>query len=101
MVLGAAGLEGLQGMSGDSVNETLVRLGKAQIDAMFCRQEDYPIDDSEFLPLVEAVLTGFEVVGIDEEVVEAAQDDLSPGSPAVAGIVATLAATWHQGRLGR
>ncbi len=58
-------------MSGDSVSETLVRLGKAQIDAMFCRQEDYPVDDSEFLPLVEAVLTGFEMDGIDEGVVEA------------------------------
>ena len=45
-------------------------LGKAQVDAVFCRQADYPVDDSEFLPLVEAVLTGFEMVGIDEEVVE-------------------------------
>ena len=46
-------------------------LGKAQVDAVFCRQADYPVDDSEFLPLVEAVLTGFEMVGIDEEVVKA------------------------------
>ena len=47
-------------------------LGTTQVDAMSCRQENYPVDDSEFLPLVEeAVLTGFEMVGIDEEVVEA------------------------------
>ena len=49
----------------------LVTLGKAQVDAMFRRQENYPIDDSEFLPLVEGALTGFEMAGIDEEVVEA------------------------------
>ena len=58
-------------MSDDRANGLLVALGKAQVDAMSCRQEDYPIDDSEFLPLIEAVLTGFEMVGIDEEVVEA------------------------------
>lgn len=58
-------------MSGDRVTGLLVMLGKAQVDAVFCRQADYPVDDSEFLPLVEAVLTGFEMVGIDEEVVEA------------------------------
>jgi len=57
-------------MSGDSVTGLLVMLGKAQVDAVFCRQADYPVDDSEFLPLVEAVLTGFEMVGIDEEVAE-------------------------------
>ena len=39
----------------------LVRLGQAQIDGMFARQEEGPaIDDSEFLPLVETVLTAFE-----------------------------------------
>ena len=43
-------------MSGDSVTGLLVMLGKAQVDAVFCRQADYPVDDSEFLPLVEAVL---------------------------------------------
>ena len=58
-------------MTGDSVNGLLVTLGKAQVDAMFRRQDDCPVDDSEFLPLVEAVLTAFETVGIDEEVVEA------------------------------
>ena len=58
-------------MSGDSVNSLLVALGKAQIDAMFRRQDDYAVDDSEFLPLVEAVLTAFEITGIDGDVVEA------------------------------
>ena len=56
--------------SGDSVNDLLVTLGKAQVDAMFRRQHDYPVDDSEFLPLVEAVLTAFETTGIDQEVAE-------------------------------
>ncbi len=43
-------------------NRTLVaQLGKAQIDGMFARQDEGPaIDDSEFLPLVEIVLTAFE-----------------------------------------
>lgn len=45
----------------DSNPTLLLRLGKAQIDAMFARQEEGPaIDDSEFLPLVEVVLTAFE-----------------------------------------
>jgi hypothetical protein len=38
---------------------------------MFRRQDDYPVDDSEFLPLVEAALNAFEMAGIDEDVVEA------------------------------
>ena len=58
-------------MSGDSVNNLLVTLGKTQVDAMFRRQDDDPVDDAEFLPLVEAALNAFETVGIDEEVVEA------------------------------
>ena len=41
----------------------LLNLGKAQVDAMFQRQDDHAIDDSEFLPLVEAILDGFEAVG--------------------------------------
>jgi hypothetical protein len=49
----------------------LTRLGSAQVDAMFERQDEGPlIDDSEFLPLVESVLTAFETAGIDNEVVE-------------------------------
>ena len=48
----------------------MVRIGKAQIDAMFARQNDGPvIDDSEFLPLVEAVLTAFEETEIDHTVI--------------------------------
>lgn len=58
-------------MGGDKVNDLLVTLGKAQVDAMFCRQEDLPVDDSEFLPLVEAILIGFEMAGIEGAVVEA------------------------------
>jgi hypothetical protein len=38
---------------------------------MFRRQEEDPVDDSEFLPLVEAALTAFQTAGIDEDVVEA------------------------------
>ncbi len=39
----------------------LLKLGQAQIDAMFARQDEGPvIDDSEFLPLIEVVLTAFE-----------------------------------------
>ena len=55
----------------DPCGELVVRLGKAQVDAMFERQDGGPvIDDSEYLPLVESVLTAFETVGIDGEVVE-------------------------------
>jgi hypothetical protein len=55
----------------DPCEELVLRLGKAQVDAMFERQDKGPvIDDSEFVPLVESVLTAFETVGIDGEVVE-------------------------------
>ena len=47
----------------------LLALGKAQVDAMFRRQEDYAVDDSEFLPLVEVVLNTFEADG-NQEVAE-------------------------------
>jgi hypothetical protein len=51
--------------------DLVLRLGKAQVDAMFERQDHGLIlDDSEFLPLVESVLTAFETAGIDSEVVE-------------------------------
>ena len=53
----------------DDNAQLLLALGKAQVDAMFLRQEDYAVDDSEFLPLVEVVLDTFEVVG-DQEVAE-------------------------------
>ena len=55
----------------DSNRTLLLRLGKAQIDAMFARQEGGPaIDDSEFLPLVEVVLTAFEKTASDSAVAE-------------------------------
>jgi len=49
----------------------LLRLGEAQIDAMFARQDEgLTIDDSEFLPLVEVVLTAFEKTESGDTVVE-------------------------------
>jgi hypothetical protein len=55
----------------DSCRELVVKLGKAQIEAMFDRQDKGPvIDDSEFLPLVESVLTAFETAGVESEDVE-------------------------------
>ena len=55
----------------DDSRTLLIQLGKAQIDAMFARQEDGPaIDDSEFLPLVEVVLTAFEKTASDDAVAE-------------------------------
>lgn len=41
-------------------------LGKAQLDAMFQRKKlGPPIDDSRFIPMVEAVLTAFDELGLD------------------------------------
>jgi hypothetical protein len=55
----------------ETCGELVVRLGKAQVDAMFDRQDEGPvIDDSEFLPLVESMLTAIETAGLDGEVVE-------------------------------
>jgi len=49
----------------------LLMLGKAQVAAMFDRQGHVPvIDDSEFLPLVEAVLMAFETADISQAVVD-------------------------------
>ena len=57
-------------MNGECI-EIAVRLGKAQVDAMFERQDEGPlIDDAEFVPLVESVLTAFETAGFDSQVVE-------------------------------
>lgn len=44
---------------------------KPWADAVEKAEDEYPVDDSEFLPLVEAALTAFETTGIDENVVEA------------------------------
>ncbi len=53
-----------------NTQEFLLALGRAQVDAMFRRQEAHAIDDSEFLPLLEVVLTAFETTGIEKEVAE-------------------------------
>ena len=46
--------------------KTLLALGKAQVAAMFvCQAGVAVIDDSEFLPLLECVLTAFESHGLD------------------------------------
>ena len=46
--------------------KALLAMGKAQVDAMFARQVSFAaIDDSEFLPLLECVLTAFESHGLD------------------------------------
>jgi hypothetical protein len=48
-----------------------VTLGQAQVEAMFDQQDNGPLlDDPEFLPFVESVLTAFETAGIDGGVVE-------------------------------
>ena len=55
----------------DDFGPTLLRIGQAQIDAMFARQDEGPaMDDSQFLPLVEGVLDAFEEAKVDESVVE-------------------------------
>ena len=51
--------------------QVLLTLGKAQVSAMFARQEQGPTsDDTEFIPLVEVVLNAFETTGISKEVVD-------------------------------
>lgn len=55
----------------DDSRTLLVRLGKAQIDGMFARQDEGPaIDDSDFLPLVEIVLTAFEKTQGDDSLAD-------------------------------
>ena len=55
----------------DDSRTLLLRLGQAQIDGMFARQDEGPaIDDSEFLPLVEIVLTAFEKTQGDDTLAE-------------------------------
>ncbi len=55
----------------DDSRTLLLRLGKAQVDGMFARQDEGPaIDDSEFLPLVEIVLTAFEKAQGDDTLAE-------------------------------
>ncbi len=50
---------------GGTDSETLITLGKAQVDGLFTLYEQEPVmDDSEFMPLLEAVLTTFETHGL-------------------------------------
>ena len=58
-------------MTDKIANDVLIALGKAQVDAMFRRQADHVVDDSEFLPLVEAVLNAFGIADIDKSLVDA------------------------------
>jgi len=51
-------------------NSVLLALGKAQLDAMFRRQDAHAVDDSEFPPLLEVVLNAFETAGIKKGVAE-------------------------------
>ena len=55
-----------------ALQDALVALGKAQVDAVFAHQSDarFTIDDSEFLPLLECALTTFESHGLDPVDVE-------------------------------
>ena len=54
-----------------NIRPLLLRLGQSQIDAMFARYDEGPaIDDSEFLPLVEVVLTAFEKTESGDNVIE-------------------------------
>ncbi len=57
-------------MANSELNTVLLALGKAQVDAMFRRQEAHAVDDSEFLPLVEVVVMAFETPGIEKDVAE-------------------------------
>jgi hypothetical protein len=62
---------GIDNGRNDDSRAILLRLGQAQIDGMFARQEEGPaIDDSEFLPLVEIVLTAFEKTQADDTLAE-------------------------------
>ena len=67
---GISALKVMGHMTDADLNSVVLALGKAQVDAMFRRQEAYAIDDSEFLPLLEVVLTAFETTGIDTGVAE-------------------------------
>ena len=57
-------------MANSELNSVLLALGKAQVNALFQRQEAHMLDDSEFLPLLETVLTAFETTDIERKVAE-------------------------------
>jgi hypothetical protein len=54
----------------------VVALGKAQVEALFRRQADphTMLDDRDFVPLLEAVLTAFDTIGLNTAGVEALWD---------------------------
>ena len=55
-------------MDGHDSKEVLLALGKAQVDAMFRRQGVHMADDSEFLPLLEEVLSAFQMAVTEKAV---------------------------------
>ncbi len=57
-------------MTNNELNALSLALGKAQMVGMFQRQEVHALDDSEFLLLLETVLTAFETTGIEKDVTE-------------------------------
>ena len=57
-------------MADAELHAVLLALGKAQVDAMFRRQDVHAVDDSEFVPLLETVLTAFETTGVGKDVAE-------------------------------
>ncbi len=53
--------------------QTLVALGKAQVESLFQRQTNPQtlLDDRDFVPLLEAVLSAFETIELSPESIEA------------------------------
>ena len=54
----------------DDSRTLAVRLGKGQIDAIFARQAVAGLDDSEFLPFLEVVLTAYDKILNDAAVAD-------------------------------
>ena len=69
----------------DGQREFAVHLGRAQIDAMFARQAAHPLDDSEFLPLLEVMLTVYEKILPDAVVADELWITLLPFMTVCAG----------------
>ena len=78
----------------DDSRTLAVRLGKAQIEAMFARQDVALLDDSEFLPMLEAVLTVYEDILSDaataEEIAQQTAEGEATQDPAKHAPAATL-----------
>ncbi|PWU08075.1 MAG: hypothetical protein C5B50_30380 [Verrucomicrobia bacterium] len=54
-----------QGEQFDDTQTALARLGKIQIDGLFVRNMQHPIDDSEFIPLLDTLIESFARVGLN------------------------------------